>query len=221
MLIMGFSPATLGETPTTHRDQDFLLPRSAQATRMAERRIRTLQDMAQTMLIHAHYCWPKAVNTHLWPYAIRYRNDALNATPNMQHLEERIPENVLTNTHTVVANPKHWHHFGAPMYVLARPLQAAENIIHKWKGRSTIGLYLGRSPQHARKVALVLNLKTGHVSPQYHVKIDSTSQTLKDIGNLMPLIFWQIKSGYELDKRRKPKTNPNHLSRGRNAKYPT
>jgi hypothetical protein len=82
------------------------------------------------MLIHAHSCWPKAVNTHLWPYAIRFGNDALNATPNMQHPEKRI----LTNTNTVVANPKHWHHFGAPTYVLARPLQSAEIIFHKWKG---------------------------------------------------------------------------------------
>jgi hypothetical protein len=68
---------------------------------------------------------PKAVNTHLWPYAIRFGNDVLNAIPNMQHPEKRIPENVFTNTNTVVANPKYWHHFGAPTYVLARPLQAA------------------------------------------------------------------------------------------------
>jgi hypothetical protein len=82
------------------------------------------------------------------------------------------------------------------MYVLARPLQAAENIFHKRKGRSTIGLCLGKSPQHAREVALVLNLETGHASPQYHVKIDSTFQILKDIGNLRSFILWQIKSGF-------------------------
>jgi len=34
------------------------------------------------------------------------------------------------------------------------------------------GNYLGRSPQHARLVALVLNLTTGHISPQFHIKFD-------------------------------------------------
>jgi hypothetical protein len=59
---------------------------------VAERCICTLQDMAQTMLIHAHSRWPKAVDTHLWPYVIRFGNDALNATPNMQHQQKPIPE---------------------------------------------------------------------------------------------------------------------------------
>jgi hypothetical protein len=170
--------------------------------------------MERTMINQAHSCWTKAVNTHLWPYAIRFGNDVFNATTNMQHPEKRIPENVFTNTSTVVANPKHWHHFGAPTYVLARTLQAAENIFNKWKSRSTIGLYLGRSPQYAREVALVLSLETGHVSPQYHNKIDSTFQTLQDIGNLMPPILWLIKSGFEVDKRSNPKTDPITSSEG-------
>ncbi len=41
---------------------------------VAERRIRTLQDQARTMLIHAQHRWPKAIDAHLWPYALTVAN---------------------------------------------------------------------------------------------------------------------------------------------------
>jgi hypothetical protein len=37
---------------------------------IAEKRIRDLQDSARTMLVHAKHRWPKAINAHLWPYAL-------------------------------------------------------------------------------------------------------------------------------------------------------
>jgi hypothetical protein len=58
---------------------------------IAERRIRLLQDMARTMLIHAHSRWPEAITTHLWPYAVRMANDALNATPNIK-IQEKVSQ---------------------------------------------------------------------------------------------------------------------------------
>ena len=36
-------------------------------------------------------------------------------------------------------------------------------------------MYLGHSPKHARSVALVLNITTDHVSPQYHLDDDFTT----------------------------------------------
>ena len=41
-----------------------------------------------------------------------------------------------------------------------------------------MGIYVGRSPFHAGNVALVLNPKTGHVSPQYHVVFDDDFTTV-------------------------------------------
>ncbi len=35
-----------------------------------------------------------------------------------------------------------------------------------------MGIYVGRSPSHASNVSLVLNPRTGHVSPQFHVVCD-------------------------------------------------
>jgi hypothetical protein len=36
-------------------------------------------------------------------------------------------------------------------------------------------VYLGHSPCHAQNIALILNLSTGHVSPQYYMVYDVDS----------------------------------------------
>ena len=41
-----------------------------------------------------------------------------------------------------------------------------------------MGIYLGRSPAHAENVALVLNPKTGLVSPHFHVVFDDNFTTV-------------------------------------------
>ena len=52
-------------------------------------------------------------------------------------------------------------------------------------------MYLGRSPVHASNVALVLNLNTGHVSPQYHLVFDDEFSTVKYLtSNNIPLPNW-------------------------------
>jgi len=57
-------------------------------------------------------------------------------------------------------------------------------------------MYLGCLPQHARDISLVLNLDTGLVSPQFHVKLDSNFQTPRKKGAQMPTSSWQIKCGF-------------------------
>ena len=63
------------------------------------------------------------------------------------------------------------HTWGSPCFVLDERLQG-QNIIPKWDPRSQFRIYLGHSPCHAGSVALVLNPKTFHVSPQYHLAFD-------------------------------------------------
>ncbi len=96
----------------------------------------------------------------------------------------------------ITSNPKHGHHFGCPAYTLSQELQTDTSIYHKWKARSRVGVYLGISPQHARDVSLVLNLETGLLSPQFHVKLDSTFQTLSEEGVKMPPSLWQQKCSF-------------------------
>ena len=71
----------------------------------------------------------------------------------------------------VAPSLKHTHTFGCPVFALQSALAAGKSI-PKWDARARVGVYLGPSPRNARSVALVLNLSTGLVSPQYHVIFD-------------------------------------------------
>jgi GAG-pre-integrase domain len=43
---------------------------------IAEKRIRDLQDLARSSLIHAIKRWPDAINTHLWPYEQLHKSNS-------------------------------------------------------------------------------------------------------------------------------------------------
>ena len=71
------------------------------------------------------------------------------------------------------------HFFGCPVYVLDPRLQDGKKL-PKWHPRSHHGvfLFLGYSREHGSNVALVLNLETGKVSPQYHIVFYDTFSTI-------------------------------------------
>ena len=157
---------------------------------VAERRIRELQDHARCMLIHAQKRWSTAITTNLWPYALRMANNLHNETPSLKYRQS--PLERFTGTQ-VSPNPRHWHHFGAPAYVLASDVASGKHY-PKWTDRARVGIYLGPSPQHARSVALVLSLTTGLSSPQFHVSIDDSFQTMRSaFGASQPASMWQTK----------------------------
>ena len=104
---------------------------------MAEKRIRDLQDLARTMLIHANKRWPAAITANLWPYALRMANANLNETPNFQNKDYRSPDQMFSKTNASI-NAKHYKPFSCPMYVLDKSLQT--NLpFHKWKQQSRVG----------------------------------------------------------------------------------
>jgi Reverse transcriptase (RNA-dependent DNA polymerase) len=174
----------------------------------AERRIRELQDMARTMLIHAKHRWPSAITANLWPYAVRMANDVLNSTPSSKFPDGRIPMSSFSKSNVTV-NPIHWQPFGCPIYVLSAARQTT-GIQNKWSERSKVGIYLGRSPQHAQSVALVLSLETGLVSPQFHVSFDPTFQTMrKQFHNKQPISQWQQKAGFIVEPTTTNMSAPN------------
>ena len=157
----------------------------------AERRIRSLQDLTRAMLIHHNRRWKMGGTIYLWPYAMRMANDAINEAPNLKDKEGRSPLQIFSNT-SVQLNEKHWVPFGCPVYVLNRALQTGKGIQNKWEYRSKVGIYLGRSPNHGRNVALVLDRTTGLCSPQFHVTFDRKFQTVK-LDKFDTL--WQKKAG--------------------------
>ena len=60
---------------------------------------------------------------------------------------------------------------GCPVYVLDPKLQDGKKL-PKWQARARRGQYLGTSPDHSSTVGLIHNLRTGFISPPYHVIYD-------------------------------------------------
>ena len=75
-------------------------------------------------------------------------------------------------------NIKQEHTFGCPVFVLDHRLQKSSTGPPKWDLRSRLGVYIGRSPFHAGSVALILNPRSGLVSPQYHLVFDDEFSTV-------------------------------------------
>ena len=76
------------------------------------------------------------------------------------------------------------------MFWTSNALQGG-NHLSKWFKRARVGIYLGMPPIHARSVALVLNVQTGLVSPQFHVKFDDMFETVQQPLEGQPM-RWQI-----------------------------
>jgi hypothetical protein len=98
---------------------------------------------------------------------------------------------IFSNT-KVMMNPKYYHPFGCPVFILDNALQH-NGPFHKWKEHSRVRIYLGQSPAHSRNVALVLDRRTGLVSPQFHVKYDlSFHSVMQDTFDSK----WQERAGF-------------------------
>ena len=76
---------------------------------------------------------------------------------------------------------KEEHTLFCPVYCLDAKLQGGVAGIPKWEPRSRLGIFVGHSPDHASDVALVLNPRTGLVSPQYHVVFDDSFSTISHL----------------------------------------
>jgi hypothetical protein len=158
---------------------------------MAEKRIRDLQDAATTSLLYAQCRWPDAIDQSLWPYALRHVNNVHNNTPlrGRKYSPLELFANVL-----IAPQLRHFHHFGAPAYVLNNDLQQGQKG-KKWEQRARIGIYLGQSMQHACTVMLVLSLSSGNVSPQFHCQVDDSFAPVVDKNaSLVPISEWQRKA---------------------------
>jgi hypothetical protein len=160
---------------------------------IVEKRIRDLQDLARSSLIHAIRRWPDAITTQLWPYALRKANVAINQSLPPKAIAA--PINVFSNLKGML-ELKHEHPFGCPAYVLDRKMQSGMKG-PKWESWARIGVYLGKSEYYANNVSLVLSLYSGMVSPQFHVKHDDNFITLSHhMGNVIPRSQWQSKCGF-------------------------
>ena len=134
----------------------------------------------RTLLLHAKRKWPTIIVTALWPFALTAaveRHNRIDPKKDLKSPTERFSrtddEILLTDFHT----------WGCPVFVLREENQSGLTGTPKWEPRSRAGVYLGHSPCHSGNVALVLNLRTGHISPQYHVVFDDEFSTVAYLEN--------------------------------------
>ena len=143
---------------------------------ISENSIKQLTLTARTLLVHAQGHWPEYITTMLWPFALKAAQDRRNQLN--VGLDGKTPDMKFSDVATKSFRLADFHTFGCPCYVLDARLQTNPKGVPKWEPRARVGIYLGRSPAHASNVALVLNPKTGLVSPQFHVVFDDDFTTV-------------------------------------------
>ncbi len=145
-----------------------------------ERTIGELTHDARTMLLHAQRYWPEMISTLLWPYALKaaeYKHNHLRLDNDGKSRMQKF-----FNSDASI-DIKLQHTFGCPVYVLESAQQSSIAGLPKWEPRCRIGIYLGHSPCHAGSVALILNPRTLHVSPQFHTVFDDEFTTVPFMRN--------------------------------------
>ncbi len=121
---------------------------------------------------------PEYITTILLPFALRRYEDQMN---NLMHRSDgQTPFQTFASLDLSAIVVNNFHTFGCPCYLLDHRLQSGSGIkIPKWEPRSRMGIYVGRYPSHASNVGLILNPRTGHVSPEFHVLYDDNFTTIK------------------------------------------
>ena len=142
---------------------------------VAERAIGTTFMQARTQLLHSQLRWTEQTPISLWPMSTQHASQLNNTVPGMQ--SGLTPDEIFSKTtsdHSELLNLKPW---GRPAHVLDPTLQDGKKL-PKWKPRSRRGQFLGWSPLHASNVAMIRNLTTGCLSPQFHIVFDPWFETV-------------------------------------------
>ena len=84
---------------------------------------------------------------------------------------------IFTDTHDDL-HCNDFHNRGCTWFVLKEANQSGLTGTPKWEPRGRAGVYLRHSTSHSGNVALVLNMLTSHVSPQYHIVFDDDFTTV-------------------------------------------
>ncbi|KAG7374494.1 reverse transcriptase RNA-dependent DNA polymerase [Nitzschia inconspicua] len=143
---------------------------------VAERSIQTVTQWARAMLLHLALHWPEQSRLDLWPFALEHAVYLWNHMPKKDSL--LAPVELFTGAvFDDYSHLQHSHVWGCPTYVLDPKLQDGKKI-PKWDPRSRRGMFVGVSPSHSRTIGRIMNLRTGRVSPQYHVVYDDLFSTV-------------------------------------------
>ena len=147
---------------------------------IAERGIQTVSNMARANMLHATMRWPGRKFLDLWPFAIQYAVWVHNRLP--PNGAGWSPDELWSKQKAIHSHLPRAHVFGCPVYVLDAKLQDGKKI-PKWDSRARQGIFVGFSRHHSTSVPLILNPKTQHISPQYHVVFDDDFSTVPAVSS--------------------------------------
>jgi len=147
----------------------------------AERAIQTIMYMARTFMVHSSLHWTDvgADDISLWPFAVKHDVWLFNRVPNRE--SGLTPLELITKQKADHRDILRTHVWGCPAYVLEPKLQNGQKL-PKWNRRSRLGQFLGYSDEHSSLVANVRHLKTGFISPQFHVVFDDLFESVFSSG---------------------------------------
>jgi hypothetical protein len=146
----------------------------------AENAIKTICNMARANMLHATMSWPGRNFIDLWPFAIEYAVWVHNRLP--PNGAGWSPEELWSRIKCHESHLPRSHVFGCPVYVLDPKLQDGK-AIPKWDSKARQGIFVGFSTEHSTNVPLILNPKTQHISPQFHVIFDDDFTTVPAISD--------------------------------------
>ena len=141
----------------------------------AERAIQTIMSISRAMLMHSSIHWPDLSDTALWPMAVQHAVFLWNHMPSPE--SGLCPADIFSRSRWPQSKLHDIHVFGCPVYVLEKSIADGKKI-PRWKAKSHRCMYLGRAATHASSVPLVLNPKTGSITPQFHVVFDDWFATV-------------------------------------------
>ena len=194
------------EIAACHQTIDFSGVGAHHQNGVAERAIGTITRFARAMMLQQAMLWPDRADLRHWPFAMDHAVFLWNNLP--REGTRLAPLEMFTGVTRQDFTPiEKAHVWGCPVYVLDPKLQDGKKL-PKWDPRARRGMYLGVSAAHSSSsIARVLNLRTGHISPQFHMVFDDKFTTINNqesAGLVDPARFdadhWErvIESGYEM-----------------------
>jgi hypothetical protein len=130
--------------------------------------------------------WPDVVTEEFWSFAVQHACTFHNAS--ICNDTQQSPHRMFTGEEAPW-KMEHFCVFGSPVIVLAKKLQDGD-ALQKWKFRSWLGVYVGRSLQHAGNIPVVYNPATTHISPQFHVVHEDQFTTVASTSRSFPDDFY-------------------------------
>ena len=172
-----FTSKAYEESLSEHQYTDRAAVGAHHQNGVAEANIGRVQRMARAMLLHLRLHWPDEFSADLWPFALDYAVYIYNHIPTKAKPGMPSPAEVFCGSKIGCRPLRRLRVFGCPTYVLDPRLQDGKKI-PKWEPRSRKGQFLGFSKEHASTVGLIRNVRTGYISPQFHVVYDEDFTTV-------------------------------------------